>query len=153
MVNVVIGSIVVSKVLQRIPGESIAAMIVHSLDSGAREEPHGLTVRHARCQKRNASTSGIKKEAFHRVIIEGAESVRDIKTMVTRVESDCKVSVASPRSASKVSGTEQSIRVHTVKPAVQMHRTVEEILPSIDDKHSHCELYRRDKVPVDETGH
>lgn len=97
MVNVVIGRIVVSKVLQRIPGESIAAMIVHSLDSGTCEEPHGLTVRHARYQKPNASTSSIKKEAFHRVIIEGAEGVWDIKPMMARVESDCKLLVGDPR--------------------------------------------------------
>lgn len=48
VMNVVIGSVVGGEVLQGIPWESVAAMIVNGLDGRAGEEPHRLTVGHSR---------------------------------------------------------------------------------------------------------
>ena len=51
VVNVMVGGIVGCEMLQRVPRERIAAVIVHGLDRRASEEPHGLANGHPRSQK------------------------------------------------------------------------------------------------------
>lgn len=86
MVNVMIGGIVGSEVLQRVPGEGVAAVVVNGLDGRKGEEPHGLTVGHARNQESNASTSSIQKESLDGVVVQGAKSVGNVESVVARVE-------------------------------------------------------------------
>lgn len=78
VVNVMVSGIVGCKMLQRIPGESIAAVIVNGFDGRKGEEPHALASRHPGCQECDASASSIEKESFNGMVVESAESIGNV---------------------------------------------------------------------------
>ena len=82
MVNVVISSIVGGDVLQRIPWESITAMVVDGFDSGESKEQHALTAGHPRNQVPDASTRSIQQKPFDRVVVQSTERVGYVETVV-----------------------------------------------------------------------
>lgn len=86
VVNVVIRGIVRGEVLQRVPGEGVAAVVVNRLDGRQGKEPHGLAVCHARDQESNASTRCVQKESLNGVVVEGTKCVGNVESVVTRVE-------------------------------------------------------------------
>jgi len=53
-------------------------MVVNSLNGRAGKEPHPLARRHERELVGDAGAEGIEEEAFERMIVQGAECVRDI---------------------------------------------------------------------------
>ena len=89
MVHIMVGRVVASDELKRVPWESVATVIIDSLDGGYGEEPHRLSVGHARNQKPNTGTSSIQEESLYWMIIERTESVRNVKAVVARVEGHC----------------------------------------------------------------
>lgn len=48
MVNIMIVGVVARQKLQRVEGQDVTAVVVHSLESANEEEEHGLARRHAR---------------------------------------------------------------------------------------------------------
>lgn len=82
MVDVVVSRIVFGNVLQRIPGECVAAVIVNGLDGRASEEPHSLSRRHARDHKRETRAQRVQQESFEWVVVQSAESVRNVQTVM-----------------------------------------------------------------------
>lgn len=124
VVNVVVTGVVAGNVLERIPRKSVTAVIIDSLDSAASKEPHGLSASHTSEHVGNTSTQCVKKEALEGVVVQSAISVRDVKTVVTRVES-------------------------CVEPLVHVHGSVQEVLPCVDNEDSEGELQGGDSNPVD----
>lgn len=86
MVDVVVFSVVTGQMLERIPRQLVSAMVVDSFDSGHCEEPHALTCCHEGALVRNGCTERIKKEAFKGVVVKGTECIRDVETVVARME-------------------------------------------------------------------
>lgn len=86
VVNVVIRSIVRREMLQWIPRERIATVVVDGLDGRKCEKPHGLTIRHSRNKESDPGACGIQQETFDRVVVQGSKRVGNVETVVTRVE-------------------------------------------------------------------
>lgn len=78
VVNIMVGGIVGSEMLQGVPGESIAAVIVHSLNSRTGKKPHGLAVSHSSRQERNTGTGSVEEESLHRMVIQSTERIWDV---------------------------------------------------------------------------
>lgn len=89
VVDVMVSGVVGGEMLQWIPGEGIATVIIDSLDSREGEEPHGLAVSHAGDQESNSSASRIQEESLNRVVVESTEGIWNIETVMTGVEGHC----------------------------------------------------------------
>ena len=61
-------------------------MIVYSFDSGYNKKHHCLANSHSGDLVPNGGPKCVKEKAFDRVIVEGAESVRDVKSVMARME-------------------------------------------------------------------
>jgi hypothetical protein len=85
VVHVVVGGIVAGQVLEWIPGECVSAVVVDRLDGQAGEEPHSLSDRHAGRQVGDGGAERFEKESFDRVVVEGAKSVCDVESVMSRV--------------------------------------------------------------------
>lgn len=79
--------------LQRVPRECIAAVVVDGFDGREGEEPHALAVGHASREKGDARTRSVEEETFYRVIVQSTKCVGDVQTVVARMEGDWKLSV------------------------------------------------------------
>lgn len=84
-----VGSIVVRNELERIEGKGIAAMIVHSLDDGNAEEHGALAESHTSDLVGQTGAKGVEQETLKRMVVQGPVGVRNIETMVSRVEVSC----------------------------------------------------------------
>lgn len=84
--DVVVSSVVAGDELQRIKGQSIAAVVVDGLDGAHSVEDHRLADCHAGQQICNTGTKGIKQKSFDRVIVKSAVGVGDIEAVVAVVE-------------------------------------------------------------------
>jgi len=124
MMHVVISGVVRCDMLQRIPWESISAVVVDSLYSRASKEPHTLPNGHACHQISQASTERVQQKPLNWMVIERAESVGHIKSMMARVQG-------------------------SVQPFVHVHRAMQEVLPSINDKDCNEELHSGNDERVD----
>lgn len=87
VMNVVVGGVVGGKMLEWIPGEGIATVIVDSFDGRHCKEPHGLAGTHTGDQESNTSASRIQEESLNWVVVEGTESIWNVKTVVAGVKS------------------------------------------------------------------
>lgn len=81
-----VSGIVRRNLLQRVPGELIATMVVNRLDRGHGEEPHALTGGHASSQECHPGAGSIKQETLDRMVVECTERIGNVKAMVARVE-------------------------------------------------------------------
>lgn len=90
-----ISGIIGCQMLQRIPRERISTVVINSFNSGECEIPHGLAIGHHRCQEPYSSPSSVKKESFNWVIVKSSKCIRDIKSVVSGVEGNWKVSIIS----------------------------------------------------------
>lgn len=88
MMDIMIRSIIRGEVLQGIPGEVVAGVIIHRLDGTEGEQEHRLPVVHVGREKCNTSTSGVQEESLNRVIVERTKRIGNIKAVMTRVEGD-----------------------------------------------------------------
>lgn len=86
MVDVVVTGVVRSKMLKWIPGQRIAAMVIDRLDCGACEEPHALPGAHSSYLERDTRPKNVEKEALEPMVVQGAEGIWDVETMMTGVE-------------------------------------------------------------------
>ncbi|KAI6750086.1 hypothetical protein HG531_007351 [Fusarium graminearum] len=92
MMNIVVFGVVTGNELKRVPWESVATVVVDSLDCRHGEEQDSLAKSHASNLECDGSTESIEEESLNRVVVES-----------------------------------------TVGPLVDVHQSVEEVLPSIDD--------------------
>ena len=69
MMHIVIACVIRGNMLQRVPGKSIAAVVVYSLDGAAGKEHHALACRQASDFEGNAGAKSVKKKAFKGVIV------------------------------------------------------------------------------------
>lgn len=88
-----IRGVIASHPLQRIPGKSIAAVIVDGFDRGESEKPYALAVAHSRGKESYPSPRSVEKKSFDRMVVESTKCIRNIKSMVARVEGHWKVSI------------------------------------------------------------
>ena len=136
-----IACIVRSNALQRVPRESVAAVVINSLESAAGEENHALTRRQTSGFEGNAGSEGIEEEAFKGVIVESAKSVGNVETVVPGVKGCFKI-----QSCASI-GEEQNGEL-TVEPSIHMHKAVEKVLPGVDNNDCEAELQCGNQIPV-----
>lgn len=70
MMNIMIIRIIRRKYLERIKGQTIPTMIIHSLTSRHNKEQHSLSRRQPSCRFRYSRTQSIQQKSLHRVIIQ-----------------------------------------------------------------------------------
>lgn len=87
MVDVVVAGIIRSDELQRIPRQSISAVVVYCLEGRASEEAHSLSWRQSSQHVGNARAQDVQQESFKGMIVECTERVWDVQPVVSRVES------------------------------------------------------------------
>lgn len=112
MMNVVIIGVIAAEHLERIPSEPVAAMIVDRLEGRDDEEKSCFPSTHACDCLRYPRTDAVEEEALNRMVVQRAERVRDVKTVVHGVEG-------------------------LVKVCVHVHGAVQEIFPCVDDEPCH----------------
>lgn len=122
--NVVVGSVVAGDELKRVPREGIAAVVINGLDSRESEEASALEQRHASHLESDTSTESVEKEAFKGVVVKSTVSVWNIETVVSGVEGG-------------------------VEPAVDMHQSVKEVLPGVENEDGNKVLQGRNEDVVD----
>lgn len=86
MVHIVIAGVVGSQSLQRVPGQGVAAVIVDCLESRSSEKPHSLPRVHTSKLVGDTGAKGIEQEALDGMIVESTVSVRNVETMMTRMD-------------------------------------------------------------------
>lgn len=99
VVNVVVGSIVAGDELERVPGERVAAVVVDSLDGGHGKEPHALTHSHEGGLERDSRAKGVEEEALDGVVVQSAVGIRNVESVVSRVEVRCRIKLAGCNAA------------------------------------------------------
>jgi hypothetical protein len=86
MVDVVVGSVVGEDPVDWVVWKCVTAMVHDSLDSGAGEEPHGLSHRHTREQVTQTGAQSVKSESLDWVVVQSAVGIWDVEAVVARVE-------------------------------------------------------------------
>jgi hypothetical protein len=86
VMNIVVLGIVARQVLERIKGERVATVIVDGLDGGAGEEPHALACGHTGELVSERGAQRVQEEAFKGVVVECAVGIRNVQTVMTRME-------------------------------------------------------------------
>lgn len=148
VVNVVVCGVVVGDELQRIPRKRIAAVVVNRLHGRKGKEARALQGRHASDLETNASSEGVEKEPFKRVVVQRAVSVGNIQAVVSGVESGFLVGLVSRWQLNIC-----VVRIKlTVQPSVHMHKSMQKVLPSVENENGDKELHGRDKHMVDDLG-
>jgi hypothetical protein len=84
--DIVVSGIIAGEMLDRVPGERIAAMVIHGLQCRQRKEDHALSRGQAGDFVGNACAEGIKEESFEGVVIESAVGIGDVEPVVAGVE-------------------------------------------------------------------
>lgn len=84
-----VAGVVARDVLQGIPGQSIPAVVIDSLDGREGEEEHPLTCGHTRELEADEGAKGVKKESLEGVVVQGAIRVWYIEAVVSGVECSC----------------------------------------------------------------
>ena len=82
VVDVMVSSVIAGQMLERVPGESVAAVIINCLDGRAREKPHSLSGSQARKFECYASSHGIEKEALEWVVVQGTKGIGDVESVM-----------------------------------------------------------------------
>lgn len=109
MMNVVIVRRIPADHLQRVPGQIIPAMVINGFACREEEKECGLADSQTGEGLGERSTQRVEEEALEGVVVESAERVRDVESVVYRV---------------KV----------LVEEFVDVHGTMEEILPCVHDE-------------------
>lgn len=86
--DIVISSIVRRDLLQRVPRESIATVVINCLNGGHGKEPHALAGAHSSGQEGHTGTSCVEQETFNWVIVQSTEGVRNVEAMMAGVKFD-----------------------------------------------------------------
>jgi len=119
VVDVVVGGVVAGDALQRIPWQSVSAVVVDGLDGGKGEEEHALAGIHEGDFVGQTGAESVEEKSFKGVVVQSAVRVWDVESVVTGVESD-------------------------IQPLVHVHSTMQEVLPCIDDNDGYHVLDGRD---------
>jgi len=84
-----VSGIIAGDVLEWIPWQCISTVIIDSLDGRGREKHHSLASCHARDLIANAGTESVEEESFERMVVEGSESIRNVKPVMAGVKCCC----------------------------------------------------------------
>lgn len=128
-----ISCVVPEKVLQGIKGQSVSAVIVNRLHSRKCEKSHSATDPETRDLVGHSCSDGVHEETFEGMVVESAERVRNIKTMMARMKCLWVVGYvnlkwkAPPPVITHVGAL-------TVKPWDLVHEPMQEVLPCIHDE-------------------
>ena len=143
MVNVVVGGIIREDPAERVVWEFIAAVVQDGLDGRSAEEEPGLSDSHTGDEVGKTGAKCVKEEALEGMVVESTVGVRYVQSVVTGVEGNC----------DQVRKTQlDSMRlIRTIEPLVQVHGTVQHVLPRVDDENTSRELQRGNGIPVEST--
>lgn len=86
VMDVVVGGVVARDVLQGVPGQGVAAVVVNGLDGREAEEEETLAGGHARKKEANTGAEGVEEETLKGVVIQSAVGVRNVEAVVSRME-------------------------------------------------------------------
>ena len=86
VVDVVVRSIVAGNVLDRVPGQRVSAVVVYGLDCGHDPKHDSLSLGHPCDLIRDTGTECVEQESLQRVVVQCTVGVRNIQSMVPRVE-------------------------------------------------------------------
>jgi hypothetical protein len=75
-------------------------VVIDSLDGGHGKEPHALADGHEGGLERNSCAEGIEEEALNGVVVQSAVGIRNVKSVVSRVEVRCGIKLAGCNAAS-----------------------------------------------------
>lgn len=89
MVDIVVSGVVPSQLLEGVPRESVAAVVIDRLDSGEGEVQHGLSGAHHSGEIPNPGASSVEEESLDWVIVQSTKRIWYIESMMTRMEIDC----------------------------------------------------------------
>lgn len=84
--DVVIRGIILKEEVEYITGEPEAAVIVDSLHDSKTEEEYSCPSRHSWHKERDNTAEGVQKKTLQRVVVEGANRVRDDQPVVLGVD-------------------------------------------------------------------
>lgn len=119
VVDIMVSGAVGENNLKGVPGELIAAVVVHSLHGGEHKQNEVLTITEPNCNAGNTSAKGVEQKSLGERVVKSTKSVRNIEAVVNRVH------VA-------------------VGPLVVMHKPVQHILPSVDYEKGDQQSERRE---------
>ena len=117
VVDVVVRSVVPEEDVEEVEGEPEAAVVVDPLHRREGEEVNGGVGRHPRYQEGEGAAHGVEEEALDGVVVLAPKGVGDDEAVVPGVDV-------------------------LVQELVQVHVSVPEVLPRVDDKHADEELAR-----------
>ena len=89
MVHVVERRVLLIAPLQRVPRQSVAAVVVDALHDGDGAEAHGLADGEAGKGQGEGCADGVEEEGFREGVVEGAEGVGDVDLVVMGVKVTC----------------------------------------------------------------
>jgi len=116
VVDVVVRGVVPEDVVEGVPGQPQAAVVVDGLDGSEGEEEDGRTGRHPRHQEGNCTADSVQEQAFQGMVVQGSEGKRHNQSVMQRVH----------------------MLVHEL---VLVHPPMAEILPGIHYHHRRQELH------------
>lgn len=79
--------VVPEHLLQRVPGKSVSAVVVDSLQGREAEEDHSSTSGKTGDLVGKTSADSVHQESLEGVVVESAKGIRNVETVVARVES------------------------------------------------------------------
>ena len=87
VVHIMVPCVVPEKVLQGVEGQSVSTVIVNRLHGRKCEKGHSAADPETRYFVGNPCSDSVHEEAFEGVVVESAERVRNIETMMARMKS------------------------------------------------------------------
>lgn len=123
VVHVVVDSVVPENLLERIPRERVAAVVIDRFHGAEAEEDHSSAQAHPRELVCQTGADGVHEQALEGMVVQRAERVGDVETVVTGMES-------------------------SVEPLALVHEAVQEVLPGIEDKDGDAQTHGRNQVPI-----
>lgn len=115
MVNVMVSAIVAKEQMEEVPWKPQSTMIVDGLEGGKGEEEDGSSGCHAREEERKDPTDSVQDQALQRVVVKCPKGIGDYQAVVLRVDM-------------------------LVQELVDVHVSMHEVLPCVNDHHSNHEL-------------
>lgn len=123
-----VGCVIRSDELQRVPGEGVSAMVINCLDCGKGEEARSLSNRHTREFKANASTKCVEQESFQGVVVQSTVGVWNVESVVSGVESRYEKCQPGLPLSSRLGAVPENEEL-TVHPSIHMHQAMQKVLP------------------------
>jgi hypothetical protein len=86
---IMVRGVVAGDVLERIPRQLVATVVVYGFGRGDAEEEDGLAGCEPHEQVSHTGTDGVEEEAFDRVVVKSTVGIGDVEAMMAGVEGSC----------------------------------------------------------------